>query len=173
MVSSHEAGFDLRGTLPLSQDLARWDSLCAERDGQTRSPPRGSRALQCCKRVVWVNLTYPIPTREPAIAGRGRQRTATYVISLESMAVNMGDPSGDANESGSSEWETTPKTSDASEGSQRGHSTRSAGKPCTWGRATPGEAASRHYAECEGLGSLANVSGTRTREVLSWGGRMR
>jgi hypothetical protein len=48
----------------------------------------------------------------------------------------MGDPADDANESGSSEWETTPKTSDVSEGSQRGHSTRRAGKPRTWGRAT-------------------------------------
>jgi hypothetical protein len=62
--------------------------------------------------------------------------TATYVISLESISVNMGDPADDANESGSSEWETTPKTSDVSEGSQRGHSTRRAGKPRTWGRAT-------------------------------------
>ena len=33
-------------------------------------------------------------------------------------------------------WKHLQKTSDASGGSQRGHSTLSAGKPRTWGRAT-------------------------------------
>jgi hypothetical protein len=28
MVSTNEAGFNLRGIQPLSQDLARWDSQC-------------------------------------------------------------------------------------------------------------------------------------------------
>jgi hypothetical protein len=51
----------------------------------------------------------------------------------------MGDPSDDGNESGSTDEETRPKTSDASDGSQRGHSSRSAGKPRTWRRATPWE----------------------------------
>jgi hypothetical protein len=54
----------------------------------------------------------------------------------ESIDVNMGDPSNDAKESGSSGLETVPKTSDALEGSQRGHSSQSAGKPRTGRRAT-------------------------------------
>jgi hypothetical protein len=44
---------------------------------------------------------YPLPTEEPAIAGIGCEITATYVISLESIDGNMGDPADDANESGS------------------------------------------------------------------------
>ena len=55
---------------------------------------------------------------------------------VESINRNLGGPFGDDKESGSSGLETTPKTSDAPEGSQRGHSTRSAGKPRTGGRAT-------------------------------------
>jgi hypothetical protein len=54
----------------------------------------------------------------------------------ESTNGNMGDPSDDDKESGSRALETAPKPSDASEGSQRGHSSRSTGKPCTWRRAT-------------------------------------
>jgi hypothetical protein len=55
---------------------------------------------------------------------------------VESIIRNLGDPSDNANESGSSGLETTSKSSDVSEGSQRGHSTQSAGKPRTGGRAT-------------------------------------
>jgi hypothetical protein len=49
--------------------------------------------------VVWTNLTYPIPTREPALAGIGCGITATYVISLESIIVNMGELAWDVKES--------------------------------------------------------------------------
>jgi hypothetical protein len=63
--------------------------------------------------------------------------TATYVIPLESIKVNMGGPSADANGSGSTEGATRPKSPDAAGGSQRGHTTRRTGKPSTWGRATP------------------------------------
>jgi hypothetical protein len=62
--------------------------------------------------------------------------------------VNMGDPSDDANESGIRRLETAPKTSDASEGSQRGHSSQSAGKPCTWRRATVLSVLQSNIAEC-------------------------
>jgi hypothetical protein len=43
--------------------------------------------------------------------GDGKTQVKLCVLSLpiESIAVNMGDPSDDANESGSSTWETTPK----------------------------------------------------------------
>ena len=55
---------------------------------------------------------------------------------VESIHVNVGDPSDDVKESGSSELKTAPKPSEASDGSQRGHSTRRLGKPATGGRAT-------------------------------------
>jgi hypothetical protein len=84
-----------------------------------------------------MNLIYPVPTEEPAIAGKGCMVTATYVIPLESINVNMGGPSADANGSGSTDGVTRPKSPDAAGGSQRGHTTRRMGKPSTWGRATP------------------------------------
>jgi hypothetical protein len=59
--------------------------------------------------MVRTNLIYPVPTEEPAIAGIGCRITATYLISLESITVNMGDPSVDANESGSTDGETRPE----------------------------------------------------------------
>jgi hypothetical protein len=77
-----------------------------------------------------------MPAEEPAVAGIGCWDNRHLRGSVESICVNMGDPSDDAKESGSSGLETTPKTSDASEGSQRGHSTLRTGKPSTWGRAT-------------------------------------
>jgi len=43
--------------------------------------------------------------------------TATYVIPLESIKVNMGGPSADANGSGSTEGATRPKSPDAAGGS--------------------------------------------------------
>jgi hypothetical protein len=51
-------------------------------------------------REIWVNLTYPISAEEPAIAGIGWRITTTYVVSLESIDVNMGGPSDDAKEGG-------------------------------------------------------------------------
>jgi hypothetical protein len=61
------------------------------------------------------------------------------VIAFESITVNRGDSSDDGKESGSRGLETAPKPSEASGESQRGHSTRRAGKPRTGGRTTPGE----------------------------------
>ncbi len=55
---------------------------------------------------------------------------------VESINRNLGGPFGDAKKSGSSGLETIPKTSDAPEGSQRGHSSQRAGKPSTRRRAT-------------------------------------
>ena len=89
------------------------------------------------RRMARINLIYPVPTEEPAIAGRGCMVTATYVIPLESINVNMGGPSADANGSGSTDGATRPKSPDAAGGSQRGHTTRRTGKPSTWGKATP------------------------------------
>jgi hypothetical protein len=135
MVSSSEADFNLRGSSPPSQDLARWDGQCVGSKFNGYFPRRHGQSMKDHGRLVRTNLTYPVPTEEPAVAGIGCSITATYVVSFESVTVNMGDPSDDANESGSSEVETPPKTSDASGGSQRGHSSRSAGKPHTWQRA--------------------------------------
>jgi hypothetical protein len=55
---------------------------------------------------------------------------------VASINGNMGDSSGDDKESGSTDVETHPKSSDAPEGSRRGDSSRSAGKPRTGRRAT-------------------------------------
>jgi len=95
-----------------------------------------------------MNLVYPVSTGEAAIAGIGRWITATCVILSESINGNMGDPSDDVKESGSSGLVTALKTSDAAEGSQRGHSTRSAGKPRTWGRATACRCFRANLTEC-------------------------
>jgi hypothetical protein len=59
------------------------------------------------QRKAQINLIYPAPTREPRYAGIGYQITATYVILFESIDGNMGDPSDDVNESGSTGLETT------------------------------------------------------------------
>jgi hypothetical protein len=82
------------------------------------------------------NLIYPASTQEPAVAGIGCMDNHHLRDRVESIKRNLGGPLGDDKESGSSGLETTPKTSDAPEGSQRGHSTQSAGKPRTGGRAT-------------------------------------
>jgi hypothetical protein len=89
------------------------------------------------KRMARMDLIYPVSTEEPTVVGIGCRVTATYVIVLESIDVNMGDPRHDVNGSGSTDEATRPKSPDACSGSQRGHSTRSAGKLRTWGRATP------------------------------------
>jgi hypothetical protein len=83
-----------------------------------------------------MNLIYPVPTEEPAIAGIGCCDNRHLHDLVESIIRNVGDPSDNANESGSNELETAPKSSDGSEGSQRDHSTQSAGKPRTGGRVT-------------------------------------
>jgi hypothetical protein len=85
------------------------------------------------------DLIYPVSTEEPAVAGIGCMGNHHLRDPVESINVNMGDPSDDAKERGSKELATALKTSEAPEGSQRGHSTRSAGKPRTWERAAPGE----------------------------------
>jgi hypothetical protein len=55
----------------------------------------------------------------------------------ESISVNVGGPADDVQERGSEERATVQKTSEASEGSQRGHSSQNVGKPRTGRRATP------------------------------------
>jgi hypothetical protein len=88
------------------------------------------------KRLARMNLIYPVPT-EGACDNRYRLADNHHLSDLvESVKLNLGGPSDDGNESGSRRVETPPKSSDASEGSQRGHSSRSTGKPCTWRRAT-------------------------------------
>src|ERR671915_40813 len=88
---------------------------------------------------MWTTLIYPTYTREPRYAGKGRQDNRHLHDLAESITGNMGGPPDDAKESGSRVLETASKSSDASGGRQRGHSTRSAGKLRTGGRATPYE----------------------------------
>ena len=81
------------------------------------------------------------PGFTPCVVGsrntrKGCQETATYLISQESILVNTGDRWWNVQESGSNGLETTPKSSDVHQRSQRGHSTQGLGKPATRGRAT-------------------------------------
>jgi hypothetical protein len=83
-----------------------------------------------------MNLMYPVPTEEPAIAGIGWTDNRHLHDLVESIIRNVGDHSRNVQESGSSRLETTSKSSDVLGWSQRGHSSRRAGKPSTWRRAT-------------------------------------
>lgn len=56
------------------------------------------------------NLIYSVSTEEPTVVGIGCMVTATYVIALESIYVNMGDPLHDVNGSGSTDEATRPKS---------------------------------------------------------------
>jgi hypothetical protein len=86
-----------------------------------------------------MNLVYPVSTWELPVGSIGCCGNHHLRDLVESISVNVGDPAGDVNESGSTEVETPPKSSEAPAGSQRGRSTRRVGKPRTGGRATPGE----------------------------------
>jgi hypothetical protein len=86
-----------------------------------------------------MNLIYPLPTEEPAVAGIGWLENHHLHDRVESVIMNTGERPWDVKESGSRWLETTPKSSKAQVGSQRGHSTRRTGKPSTGGRATAGQ----------------------------------
>jgi hypothetical protein len=131
MVSPNEAGLDLRGMPPLSQDLARWDSQWWE-----NSHTEVAQGHVATQRMTWVNLMYPMSTEEPRYAGIGLVGNRHLHDLVESIMVNVGDRSDDVKGSGNKELETAPKSSDASDRSQCGHSSRSVGKPRTWRRTT-------------------------------------
>jgi hypothetical protein len=40
------------------------------------------KSIGTTQRTTWVNLTYPMPAEEPAVAGTGCWITTTYVIAL-------------------------------------------------------------------------------------------
>ena len=56
-----------------------------------------------------MNLIYPLPTEEPAIAGIGLFDNRHLRDLVESIDGNMGDPADTAKESGSRGLETTPE----------------------------------------------------------------
>jgi hypothetical protein len=104
MVSSNEAGLDLRGMPPLSQHLARWDSQWW--DVSHTEVAQGQIATQ---RMIWVNRMYPMSTEEPRYAGIGLVDNRHLHDPVESITMNVGDPSDDVKESGSKEVETLPE----------------------------------------------------------------
>jgi hypothetical protein len=110
-----------------------------------------------CQRSTWINLMYPTPTREPRYAGRGCAITTTDTISFESIDGNMGELIRDVKESGSNGVATHLKASDAPISSQRGHSSRRAGKPRTGRRATA--------CEVPQSTTLANAKAVNTADV--------
>jgi len=83
-----------------------------------------------------MNLVYPVSTWELPIGSIGCCGDHHLRDPVESISVNVGERTWDVKESGSRRLETTPKSSKAQVGSQRGPSTLSAGKPRTRGRAT-------------------------------------
>jgi hypothetical protein len=86
-----------------------------------------------------MNLIYPLPTEEPRYAGIGWRENHHRHDRVESVMMNTGERTWDVKESGIRRLETTPKSSKAQVGSQRGHSTQRMGKPSTGGRATAWE----------------------------------
>jgi hypothetical protein len=56
-----------------------------------------------------MNLIYPVPTEEPAVAGIGCQDNRHLRDFVESITRNLGDPPDGANESGSMGLETPPE----------------------------------------------------------------
>jgi hypothetical protein len=75
MASSNEAGFNLRGTAPLSQHLARWDSQWRNGDLYHCRTETAHIAI-AVKRMARMNLMYPVPTEVLAIARMGYWITA-------------------------------------------------------------------------------------------------
>jgi hypothetical protein len=61
------------------------------------------------QRKMRTNLMYPASTEEPAVAGIGWIDNRHLRDFVESIVENLGDPSGDVNESGSRGLETTPE----------------------------------------------------------------
>ena len=86
-----------------------------------------------------MNLIDPFPTEEPRYAGRGWLENHHRHDRVESVMMNTGERTWDVKESGMRRLETTPKSSKAQVGRQRGHRTQRMGKPSTGGRATAWE----------------------------------
>jgi hypothetical protein len=102
-VSPNEAGFDLREISPLSQYLARWDSNRVRKGGRDWLPDCTSQ------KDAKGYLNYPLVGWDSAKSGLGQQGNRHLRDFVESVAVNMGDSSDDAKESGSRGLETTPE----------------------------------------------------------------
>jgi hypothetical protein len=97
-----------------------------------------SEAALCtgaAKRLVRMHLIYPVSTEEPAVAGIGGRITATYVVSWSPLLRTWEARLTIRTRAEVRGGKHPQKTLNASDGSQRGHRTRSVGKPRTWGRA--------------------------------------
>jgi hypothetical protein len=110
MVRPSEAGFDLRGTAPLSQDPARWDSDCIQWFYQRVT--EAGRRPEPAQRMSGVtgNTPWPIGNRDMRDRLRGNRHLHDPV---ESIIMNVGVLVRDAKESGSTDVATRPKSSDA------------------------------------------------------------
>jgi hypothetical protein len=96
-VRATEAGFNLRGTLPLphptsggSQSSTLWRSV-------GRGTPTGGCTLP--GKVGTSDLILPRTLWGAGMSGRGEERTATSSIVVESIPANTGEPSRDGKES--------------------------------------------------------------------------
>ena len=91
------------------------------------SPPPWQ--LLAAKRMVRAHLVYPVPTEEPAVAGRGWTITTTYMFAQSPSLGTWETLSMMRRRAALRSWKHLLKSSDASRGSQRSHSSRRAGKP--------------------------------------------
>ena len=71
MVSSNEAGFNLRGIHPLTQNFARWVSQWWSMLRRFVGHTDAASAVLAAIRMVRTYLIDPVPTEEPAVAGIG------------------------------------------------------------------------------------------------------
>jgi hypothetical protein len=166
MASSSEADFNLRGSAPLPH-LARRGSRCVDGIQFFCRTLRDSTQSRYCQKDGTGRPDIPCAHRG-ACNSRYRLVDNRRLSDLvESITVNMGDLPDDVNGSGSREVATPPKSSDASGRSQRGHSTRSAGKPRTWGRATASSVLRSNITECEHGGSSVDV-GEMQKKLSRW-----
>jgi hypothetical protein len=95
-----------------------------------RLPHRCSFPRIGCKRMVRTHLIYPVPTEEPAVAGIGWTIiTTTYRVAQSPSLGTWETLSMMLRRAELRSWKHLLKSSDASRGSQRGHSSPRAGKP--------------------------------------------
>jgi hypothetical protein len=106
MVSANEAGFNLRGTMPLAH-FAEW----ASKWGQTECglTHRDSLSRFGCPKDDTDEPELPRVHLGAAISGTGCSANRHLRDLVESINGNLGDLSGDVKESGSRGLETTPE----------------------------------------------------------------
>jgi hypothetical protein len=120
--------------------LSEWAATQALELRQCSKSPNNPDVMD----VLELGHTWMTPSRVgSASMATGSSDNRHRSCPTESIAVNRGDVPWDDKERGSTGGETCPNSSNALGKSQRGHRTRSTGKPSTEGRATAYEVPQR------------------------------